>query len=165
MTAGADGGEAEMIDRLLGQADWLYMEWSLLKQKYLLATEELDLLRARAEWLDHLVRVIAGDPAVDPEGLVVAVATSGGESFDVGEMTVLDPETLREPFGACREADRDSVELFGQDVHSAAARSCVLRADGRPSDAPGGGVSDAGASPPTNPRRRAWFRWRRGPGC
>jgi len=149
-------GEAEMIDRLLGQSEWLYMEWSLLKQKYLLATEELDLLRAQADWLDQLLRAAADDPALDPERLAIAVVIGGDGIFSVGEVTVLDSETLREPFGAGREACPGCVELFGHDVPAAEARSCELTVEG---NAIGGQIAEG--EPPPLTKSRLWARLRR----
>ncbi len=115
--------EDELIEELMGTADYYYTEMTLQQQKYALAAEELESSRSRADWLDTLARLVSGDTAIQLDELILAVVTSGDGPFAVGEITILDAKTLREPFGAHRRAQREWVEFCGHDLSAAVERS------------------------------------------
>lgn len=141
-------GQAEnkLIEELLGQADYMAMEMALLRVRHQLAEEEAAELRARTAWLQRLLRVIAGTRVLDPERLVLAVAISAYGTFELGEVTVLDAETLREPFGARRPAPPGAVELLGHDLAAAEARSRELTGGSSPPGLPASAVPAERAS-------------------
>jgi hypothetical protein len=124
--------ENELIEELLGQADYMATEIALLKQRYQLAAEEATRLRGGAAWLETVPRTVTGTEGLDPERLVLAVATSANGPLPLGEVTVLEAETLHEPFGARRSAAPSAVELIGHDASAAKPRSREL-ISGRPS--------------------------------